>query len=322
MKSKHLFTPPHKITALFLSGVLVLSCSSCSGAQSSSASETQQQTEVSHSSVGSQEDLSATEQNLTSVSSGSVYSSVTSLDQNLTLQESDSCLYVTMDIPSGEFNANTRRFFWDLVRVIQIPDIWNSYTSMSFTFMSGDDMANVGISGYSNVYSFNATHINIMQDQDKNSIFDQFYMAVLGARDLSVAQDKSLYEMAEKYGTSGYSLPEDYRSGYFWVMSSFPYNAGYSVNDTAISVQVSAENTKQCGAQSAQELTSAVDIFNQLCNNDPLSMPYTKISVQYLDSNNSKLWDWCSEKSGDAWSVTQNSSNSVIFADGIHSTAK
>lgn len=39
MKSKHLFTPPHKITALFLSGVLVLSCSSCSGAQSSSASE-------------------------------------------------------------------------------------------------------------------------------------------------------------------------------------------------------------------------------------------------------------------------------------------
>ena len=127
MKSKHLFTP-HKITALFLSGVLVLSCSSCSGAQSSSASETQQQTEVSHSSVGSQEDLSATEQNLTSVSSGSVYSSVTSLDQNLTLQESDSCLYVTMDIPSGEFNANTRRFFWDLVRVIQIPDIWNSYT--------------------------------------------------------------------------------------------------------------------------------------------------------------------------------------------------
>ena len=148
MKSKHLFTPPHKITALFLSGVLVLSCSSCSGAQSSSASETQQQTEVSHSSVGSQEDLSETEQNLTSVSSGSVYSSVTSLDQNLTLQESDSCLYVTMDIPSGEFNANTRRFFWDLVRVIQIPDIWNSYTGMSFTFMSGDDMANVGISGY------------------------------------------------------------------------------------------------------------------------------------------------------------------------------
>ena len=67
MKSKHLFTPPHKITALFLSGVLVLSCSSCSGAQSSSASETQQQTEVSHSSVGSQEDLSAAEQNLTSV---------------------------------------------------------------------------------------------------------------------------------------------------------------------------------------------------------------------------------------------------------------
>ena len=105
-------------------------------------------------------------------------------------------------------------------------------------------------------------------------------------------------------------------------MSSFPYNAGYSVNDTAISVQVSAENTKQCGAQSAQELTAAVDVFNQLCNNDPLSMPYTKISVQYLDSNNSKLWDWCSEKSGDAWSVTQNSSNSVTFADGIHSTAK
>lgn len=34
MKNKHLFTPPHKITALFLSGVLVLSCSSCSGAQS------------------------------------------------------------------------------------------------------------------------------------------------------------------------------------------------------------------------------------------------------------------------------------------------
>lgn len=238
------------------------------------------------------------------------------------MQESDSCLYITRDISSGEFNANTRRFFWDLVRVIQIPDIWNTYTSMSFTFMSGDDMANVGISGYNNVYSFNATHINLMQDQNKNSIFDQFYMAVLGARDLSVAQDKSLYEMAEKYGTSGYSLPEDYRSGYFWVMSSFPYNAGYSVSDTTISVQVSAENTKQCGAQSAQELTAAVDIFNQLCNNDPLSMPYTKISVQYLDSNNSKLWDWCSEKSGGTWSVTQNSSNSVAFADGIHSTSR
>ena len=72
MKNKHLFTPPHKITALFLSGVLVLSCSSCSGVQSSLASEAQQQTEVPHSSAGSQEDLSATEQNLVSISSGSV----------------------------------------------------------------------------------------------------------------------------------------------------------------------------------------------------------------------------------------------------------
>ena len=198
MKKQTSVYPPHKITALFCRVSLFSPVPAVLVRNLVQHQETQQQTEVSHSSVGSQEDLSAAEQNLTSVSSGSVYSSVTSLDQNLTLQESDSCLYVTMDIPSGEFNANTRRFFWDLVRVIQIPDIWNSYTSMSFTFMSGDDMANVGISGYSNVYSFNATHINIMQDQDKNSIFDQFYMAVLGARDLSVAQDKSLYEMAGK----------------------------------------------------------------------------------------------------------------------------
>lgn len=37
MKSKHLFTPPHKITALFLLGALVLSCSGCSGSGSNSS---------------------------------------------------------------------------------------------------------------------------------------------------------------------------------------------------------------------------------------------------------------------------------------------
>lgn len=159
--------------------------------QSSLASEAQQQTEVPHSSAGSQEDLSATEQNLVSISSGSVYDSVTSLDQDLTLQESDSCLYVTRDIASSESNADIRRFFWDLLHVVQISDIWDSYSSMSFTFMSGDNLANIGISGFSGLTSFNATHINVIQDQELSKLFEQFYTDILGARDLSIVQEKS-----------------------------------------------------------------------------------------------------------------------------------
>lgn len=323
MKNKRLFTPPHKITALFLSGVLVLSCSSCSGVQSSLASEAQQQTEVPHFSAGSQEDLSATEQNLVSISSGSVYDSVTSLDQDLTLQESDSCLYVTRDIASSESNADIRRFFWDLLHVVQISDIWDSYSSMSFTFMSGDNLANIGISGFSGLTSFNATHINVIQDQELSKLFEQFYTDILGARDLSIVQEKKLYEMAQEYGTPGYTLPTEYRAGYLWTIGCFPYGTGYTVNDSAISVQVPTQDTQKCGASAVQELNSALDVFNQLCNNDPLAMPYEKVSVQYLDSQSSTtLWDWCSEKSGTSWQTTKNSCGSPSFYGGLKSSSK
>ena len=321
MKKKKHFVKAFAVVAAMSAALPVTACSANN--QPATTSEIQGQTKVSSSPVASQETVSNSSENLTSISSGPVYDSVTALDPALSLQESDSCLYVTRDIASSENNADIRRFFWDLLHVVQISGIWDSYPNMSFTFMSGDNLANIGISGFSGLTSFNATHINVIQDQELSKLFEQFYTDILGARDLSTVQEKKLYEMAQKYGTPGYTLPTEYRAGYLWTICCFPYGTGYTVNDSAISVQVPTQDTQKCGASAVQELNSALDVFNQLCNNDPLAMPYEKVSVQYLDSQSSAtLWDWCSEKSGTSWQTTKNSCGSPSFYGGLKSSSK
>ncbi len=306
-------------------GLLVLSASivfstSCAAAPEQQVADPASSTEAVQTAEATQEEES---ESLAVISSGTLYDSVIYLDPDLLLQESDTCLYVTRDILSSNTNDDIRRFFWDLLHVVQISNIWDSYSNMSFTFMSGDNIANVGISRFSDLSSFNATHINVIQDQELSKLFEQFYADILGAHDLSIAQEKNLYEMAQEYGTPGYSLPTEYRAGYLWTISCFPYGTGYTVNDNSISVQVPTQDTKQCGSAAAQELYSAVDVFDLICNNDPLAMPYEKISIQYLDAQDSaSLWDWCVEKKDGSWSSTKNSSGSPYFYSGIKSYSK
>lgn len=259
---------------------------------------------------------------LSNITSGALYQAVMQIDLDISLQESDTCLYVMRDISSGEVKTNIRQFFWDIVQISELPAIWDSYSNMSCTFMYGDEMGNVGISNYNSLLDFKTTHLNLIQDSDTAALFDVFYNAVYGARDISIAQDKLLYDLSQQTGTTGYELPADYRAGYLWVYSCFNSSCGYEVQDNSISVQIIAENSESAGAQAAQELSAAVEKFNQLCNNDNLSMPYTKISVQYQDAaGTTKLWDWCSEKTEDSWSVTVNKSDSADFAAGIKSAA-
>lgn len=320
MKCKQMFTPPRKILGLLVLSASIVFSTSCAAAPEQQAADPASSTESAQIAEATQD---AESESLAVISSGTLYDSVISLDPDLLLQESGTCLYVTRDISSSNTNDDIRRFFWDLLHVVQIYDVWDSYSNMSFTFMSGDNIANVGISGFSDLSSFNATHINVIQDQELSKLFEQFYADILGAHDLSIAQEKKLYEMAQEYGTPGYSLPTEYRAGYLWTISCFPYGTGYTVNDSSISVQVPTQDTKQCGSAAAKELYSAVDVFDLISNNDPLAMPYEKISIQYLDAQDSaSLWDWCVEKKDGSWSSTKNSSGSPYFYSGIKSYSK
>lgn len=247
---------------------------------------------------------------------------VASINPDLSISETDGCFHISMDLKKGAAKEGIRRFFWDIVQLMQVNEIWDAYSSMSCAFLNGDDVASVNVSQYENLFSFSTTKINIMQDAEVASLFDQFYYAVFGARDASAALEKSLYDLSQQTGTSGYDLPENYQTGYLWIYSSFGSGCGYTINGNEISVQVVAENSAQGGEAAAQELQAATDAFNQFFNNDSVAMPYTKIAVQYIDpSGNITLWDWCSEKNGDSWSVTKNSSSNEEFASGIKSAA-
>lgn len=338
MKNKHMFTPPPKIFIVTLISAVVLASTSCSA---NSANRVESQNSESVLSSGNQDAISASEQETNSssnqtlsgssasgdetsvpITSGPLYEMVVRVNPELSVSETDGCFHISMDFKNGTAKEGIRRFFWDIVQLIQVNEIWDAYSSMSCVFLNGSDVANVNISQYESLFSFSTAKINIMQDAEVASLFDQFYYAVFGARDASAAQEKSLYDLSQQTGAGEYDLPENYQTGYLWVYSSFGSGCGYTIDGNEISVQVVAENSAQGGGTAAQELLAATDAFNQFFNNDSVAMPYTKIAVQYIDpSGNITLWDWCSEKNGDSWSVTKNSSSNEEFASGIKSAA-
>lgn len=318
MKSKHTFTPPPKF---FLSITLAVSTLLSVGCSAEAISHSEQQPVEIKKSASSEGFSETASEVLTDLTSGNLYQNVMQIDPDILLQESGASLHITRDVSSGEAKGNIRRFFWDIVQISELSGVWDTYTNLSCTFIYGDDMANVGISDYNSILDFSTTHINIIQDKETAALFDVFYNAVYGARDVSIVQEKQLYDLSLQTGTSGYSLPKDYRAGYLWVYSSFGNSCGYSVQDNSISVQVIADDSEAGGKEAAQELTAAVDLYNKFYNDDSLAMPYTKILIQYQTASGSaKLWDWCSEKTDGSWSVILNKSYSTNFANGIKST--
>lgn len=333
MKTKRMFIPPPpKIFAAVIISASILfstSCSADSGNESGgintpsggnfSVSESDYD-----SSVQAQGESVASdgEEGAVPITSGALYDQIIQIDPNLSLSESDTCFYLSLDSGTATAKESIRRFFWDIVQAVQLYEIWDAYANMSCTFSFGDNIANVGVSQYEDLYSFTTTHVNVMHDPEVASLFDQFYNAVFGARDISIAQEKLLYDLSKQTGTEGYSIPENYQTGYLWIYSSFGSGCGYTVNENEISVQAVAENSVQGGKQAAQELQAATDSFNCFFQNDSDAMPYTKISVQYIDpSGNITLWDWCSEKNEGSWDVTKNSGATTEFVSGIQSAA-
>lgn len=324
MKHKQAFTPPHKILASFaLSILLATGCGSVSAQPSSSGNSSSPLSEAVENSQSSLAESSSVDpgdqtggSEAVPITSGSFYNSVQGISSQLELSASGDHLYVTKEISGSADQKSIRLFFWEAVQILKLPEMGANYTGASFTFLSAD-----GALEYFSVYDFNSSldfTSNTFGSFSGNDLFTAFYAAVFGGHDKTNVSDVFYYNLAQEQGLQGYSVPETYRNGHFWVFSCFGSNCGYSVNDTEISVTIPTASTYSAGKQAGSELNGAADLFNQLFAQDNIAMPYTKLSVKYIDLYSAEtLWDWCSEKSSGSWSVTKNKCYNADFAQGV-----
>lgn len=260
---------------------------------------------------GSSDDLS----NITSsdvvegipITSGEIWDIAQSLDSSLSLEESSGTLDVAMDVSNDNIEKNIRRFFWDIVNLIKCPAVIDEYDDVSFTFLYNDNLEYVSVSSLNSETDFSTSYIGpLSANETIKSRFPTYYYSVFGAHDIFYSSTKTMYEYSKKLGTD-YELPETYRNGYLWIFSNFDTSCGFKIDDSKIYVEISGNNTIESGISTWEKVSAALDSFNTLSHDNPISMPYTEISIVCTElSTDTALWELTLEKINNSWETTKN----------------
>ena len=246
-------------------------------------------------------------ENYTPVTSGDIWDIAQSLDSSLVLEESDTSLMVTKEFFSEDTEKNIRIFFWDIVNFIKYPEVINTYDSVSFIYLHDGNLERVGITSLNSETDFSTSYIGPLSDDETiKKRFPTYYYNIFGAHDITSSLDKTMYEHSKELGID-YELPENYQNGYLWIFSNFDTHCGFEINDSMIYVELPGFNTVESGISTWKIVSSALDSFDFIKNSDPISMPYSKISIVCTEvSTDTTLWELTLEKINGSWETTKN----------------
>ena len=222
------------------------------------------------------------------ITSGTLYDEVISIDPNVEIFNSTPSLSVEVHYEDTEdpdlLGSYAMQLMKDIVNIIEIEGLWDEYSSVMFTCFLGDGIYTISVNNYKDIYSFSTVNLNVLSNQIAGPIFDGFYQMVFGARDLSIVDEKGYYDLAQKYGTPGYEIPEMYQTAYLWALHSFPNLIGISTEDGFLLVRSKTENSALGGLLAGAELDQGIEDFLYFYLTDPDAMRYFGMSILFIDA--------------------------------------
>ena len=199
------------------------------------------------------------------------------------------------------------------------------YSSMTAAFNADNSFEVILFSNIEGNNEFTTAYYGPMSsDENVKLAFPDAYKKVFGAHDKTIRSENELKESGDEARAADKKLREDYRNGWYWAFSNFdPKECFISIGDD-IELQIPAANTVEDGWNACSRLTEAVDMFNHICNTDPLSMPYSKLTVNYFDREDgtTSLNTFTTGKSGDAGAAAESQTADNPFAAGFAAFGK
>ena len=191
------------------------------------------------------------------------------------------------------------------------------YSSMTAAFNADNSFEVILFSNIEGNNEFTTAYYGPMSaDENVKLAFPDAYKKVFGAHDKTIRSENELKESGDEARAADKKLREDYRNGWYWALCNFdPKECFISIGDD-IELQIPADNTVEDGWNACSRLTEAVDMFNYICNTDPLSMPYSKLTVNYFDraDGTTSLNTFTTEESGDAGAAESQTADNPFAA--------
>ena len=191
------------------------------------------------------------------------------------------------------------------------------YSSMTAAFNADNSFEVILFSNIEGNNEFTTAYYGPMSaDENVKLAFPDAYKKVFGAHDKTIRSENELKESGDEAKAADKKLREDYRNGWYWALCNFdPKECFISIGDD-IELQIPADNTVEDGWNACSRLTEAVDMLNYICNTDPLSMPYSKLTVNYFDraDGTTSLNTFTTEESGDAGAAESQTADNPFAA--------
>ncbi|MCI9645295.1 MAG: hypothetical protein HFH40_00520 [Lachnospiraceae bacterium] len=258
---------------------------------------------------------------LIDIESGDLYEAIQSIDPSLKLQDADSGKYLSVTMEKSDEDVDSKktmqRFFWDAVQFLKTESFKGTYDSVHFTFLGKDSLESFNVGKFESFDNFTTTYIGPLSPIE-NNYFPAFYKLIFSTRDVSVAAEKSMYDLSKKYGTEGFELPDNYQEGYLWYFSNFDYGYGCSFDEKAITLTIPVLNTAKCGEETGAVVFSALEEFYTLSYGKPEAFPYDSLTILCVDLANTIVWTFVTDKSTGDWDITKNTA-SGDFLTGLQS---
>ncbi len=296
-----------KAIVLLLAASLAASCNPVLASESAAETETE------------------SEDSLTPLTSGDFYDDVQEINPDIEISVSDDNeVHITYDVNDSVDKSTVSDFFWQAVQILQLPDMGTTYSDINFTLLGDGCFEYFRISDYVSIYNFSSTFLtSFSTDETPKSYFTSYYYAIFGAHDTSNILQKDLYDLGQEYGIGDYELPDTYRNGYLWIFVNFDSIGelcGFTVNDSAISIELLRSDSEDQGETTKQYVYSALNNFIVFCNADPDSMPYEKLQIVCTDisDRDRTLWNYTMEYLNDSWVTTTNEGRGDFLA-GLNS---
>ena len=252
-----------------------------------------------------------------------LYEMAESLDPGITLQISDTGLNMERRY-DGEGADHIEEFLQAACRILKVAVEDGRFTSMTATFQAENCFEPIRFNGIEGKNEFVTEYYGPMSsDAEVKLAFPAFYKSVFGAHDKTARSESDLKESAGN-SLSGGDVPADYRNGRYWVYYSFDGQDCVitGIDDEEISLQLSTNNSIEGGWNACRELSEAMEMYTYLCDTDPLSMPYTKLTVEYTDrAKGTSLYIFTMEKMQDDWKMPPDSAANP-FANGFAAFGK
>ena len=168
------------------------------------------------------------------------------------------------------------------------------YSSMTAAFNADNSFEVILFSNIEGNNEFTTAYYGPMSaDENVKLAFPDAYKKVFGAHDKTIRSENELKESGDEAKAADKKLREDYRNGWYWALCNF--------------------DPKECFISIGDDIE---DMLNYICNTDPLSMPYSKLTVNYFDraDGTTSLNTFTTEESGDAGAAESQTADNPFAA--------